>query len=288
MASSALEQEEFPAMILAALAIGAAIGAVAGFVTYGVKSLVKKEPFSWKAAASYAIGGLVGGASFPLIMAGMTAIGVPVIASYIVAGGLAWGGIWTLAQDLAMAQFGLTDGLGPWKDYLIATAVGLAVTAVLTPAAVRVIGPGLNLGVRPMTTKSFVTMSRPYVANTVKSEAEFLLFGAASESANAGVRAVSRGLAREGLTSEFSGATGAALRNGAVNGGRRTVTTIAGAAVTSESLGEGSDQPPPATSTNDITRHGWQPVASPQPPPTRSIGLTGALERSHQDNPAKD
>ena len=171
--------------LLSAMAIGAAIGGVAGLITYAVKSKIKKEPFSWKSALAHTVGGIVGGALFPPIMAGLGALGMATLPAYMLAGGIAWGGIWSYAQDLTSEKLGLEQGVGPFGKYLKATAVGVLVSAVLTPAAMRVIKPGVGLTVRESTTKAFLGSPGAHVRNVVKAEAEFLAFGAASETINA-------------------------------------------------------------------------------------------------------
>lgn len=167
------------------MAIGAAIGGVAGLITYAVKSKIKKEPFSWKSALAHTVGGIVGGGLFPPVMVGLGALGMATLPAYMLAGGIAWGGIWSYAQDLTSEKLGLEQGVGPFGKYLKATAVGVLVSAVLTPAAMRVIKPGVGLTVRESTTKAFLGSPGAHVRNVVKAEAEFLAFGAASETINA-------------------------------------------------------------------------------------------------------
>lgn len=175
-------------ILLGAMAIGALIGAVAGVAVYGVKTAIsKKTKWSWKAAAAHAVGGLVGGGLFPAILAGLAAVGLPVAGAYVLAGGLAWGGLWTLAQDAASWGLGLEDGLRSPSRYLVATGIGLLATAALMPFAARAIG---NSGLirHAGTVESFVTPSARHVpASILKSEAEFLAFGAMVEVADNGL-----------------------------------------------------------------------------------------------------
>lgn len=175
-------------ILLGAMAIGALVGAVAGVAVYGVKTaLSETKKWSWKTAAAYAAGGIVGGGLFPAVFAGLAALGLPVLASYVLAGGLAWGGIWALAQDAASWGLGLTDGLRAPSKYLIATAIGLLATATLMPFAARAIG---NSGLvrHAGTVNSYITPSSNHVpASLVKSEAEFLAFGAIAETADTGL-----------------------------------------------------------------------------------------------------
>jgi len=175
-------------ILLGAMAIGALIGAVAGVAVYGVKTAIsKKQTWSWKAAAASAAGGIVGGGLFPAVFAGLAAVGLPVAAAYILAGGVAWGGIWSLAQDAASWGLGLREGLRSPSRYVVATAIGLLATAALFPFAARAVG---NSGLvrHAGTVESFVTPSAHHVpASIVKSEAEFLAFGALAEVADNGL-----------------------------------------------------------------------------------------------------
>jgi hypothetical protein len=173
--------------LLGAMAIGALIGAVAGTAVYGVKTALSKEKkWSWKAAAAHAAGGFVGGGLFPAVFAGLAAAGLPVAGAYILAGGVAWGGLWTLAQDAASWGLGLEKGLGGPGKYLVSTGVGILATALLFPIAGKVIGSsGLTNGA---TVRSLVTPAARHVpASLVKSEAEFLAFGAMVEVADRGL-----------------------------------------------------------------------------------------------------
>lgn len=175
-------------ILLGAMAIGALVGAVAGVAVYGVKTAIsKKKTWSWKAAAAHAAGGIVGGGLFPAVFAGLAAVGLPVAASYILAGGLAWGGIWALAQDAASWGLGLEKGLRSPTSYVVATAIGLLATAALMPFAARAVG---NSGLvrHAGTVNSYISPSANHVpASIVKSEAEFLAFGAIAEVADTGL-----------------------------------------------------------------------------------------------------
>jgi hypothetical protein len=175
-------------ILLGAMAIGALVGAVAGVAVYGVKTAISKEKtWSWKAAAAHAAGGVVGGGLFPAIFAGLAAVGLPVAAAYILAGGVAWGGIWSLAQDAASWGLGLEKGLRSPGRYVAATAIGLLATAILFPFAARAVG---NSGLvrHAGTVNSYITPSANHVpASIVKSEAEFLAFGAMAEFADTGL-----------------------------------------------------------------------------------------------------
>lgn len=171
--------------ILSAMAIGALIGGVAGLITYAAKTKIKKEPFQWKAAVAHTVGGVVGGGLFAPIMAGLGAVGMATVPAYILAGGISWGGIWSFAQDYTSEKLGLENGVGPFGKYLKATAVGVLVSALLTPAAMRVIKPGVGLTVRESTTRAFLGSPGAHAQNLVKAEAEFLAFGAAAETINA-------------------------------------------------------------------------------------------------------
>ena len=174
-------------ILLAAMGIGALIGGLAGVAVYGAKAALSESVrWSWKAAAAHALGGVVGGGLFPAVLTGLAAAGVPTAAAYIGAGGLAWGGLWSLAQDSAGWALGLEEGLGGPGKYLLATGVGMLATALLLPVASRVIGPGLRLAPHSGTVEAFVQPSaRHATANLVKSEAEFLAYGAMSEGATA-------------------------------------------------------------------------------------------------------
>ena len=173
--------------LLGAMAIGALVGAVAGTAVYGVKTAISKEKtWSWKAAAAHAAGGFVGGGLFPAVFAGLAAAGLPVAGAYVLAGGLAWGGVWTLAQDATSWALGLKKGMGGPGKYLVATGVGILATALLFPIAGKVIGStGLTNGA---TVKSLITPAVRHVpASLAKSEAEFLAFGAMAEVAERGI-----------------------------------------------------------------------------------------------------
>ncbi len=187
------------------MAIGAGIGALAGVAVYGAKVALSKETrWSWKAAAAHAAGGLVGGGLFPPVLAGLAAAGLPTAAAYVLAGGLAWGGIWTAAQDAAAWALGDAPGMAEPKKYLVATGIGLAATALLLPLAARAVGPGLRLAPHAGQVANYVTpSSRAVAANVVKSEAEFLAFGALSETASAGVRHAGRLAAARAATAKL-------------------------------------------------------------------------------------
>ncbi|MDF1662669.1 MAG: hypothetical protein P1V97_12910 [Planctomycetota bacterium] len=178
--------------ILSAMAIGALVGGVAGLITYTVKSKIKKEPFQWKAAVAHTVGGVVGGGLFAPIMAGLGAVGMATVPAYILAGGISWGGIWSFAQDYTSEKLGLENGVGPFGKYLKATAVGVLVSALLTPAAMRVIKPGVGLTVRESTTRAFLGSPGAHARNLVKAEAEFLAFGAAAETINGTIDAADK------------------------------------------------------------------------------------------------
>jgi hypothetical protein len=181
--------------LLGAMAIGALIGAVAGTAVYSVKTAIsKEEKWSWKAAGAHAAGGFVGGGLFPAVFAGLAAAGLPVAGAYILAGGVAWGGIWSLAQDAASWGLGTRKGLaGPGK-YLVSTGVGILATALLFPIAGKVLGSsGLANGA---TVKSLITPAARHIpASLVKSEAEFLAFGAMVEVADRGLNRAGHELA---------------------------------------------------------------------------------------------
>jgi hypothetical protein len=195
-------------ILLAAMGIGAVIGAVAGLAVYGAKTAITGSKWSWKAAGAHAAGGLVGGGLFPPVLAGLAAVGLPTAAAYVLAGGIAWGGLWTAAQDAASWAFGLEKGMaGPGK-YLVATGVGILATALLLPFASRALGPGMNLLRHPGTVEAFVSPTgRNLAANLVKSEAEFLAFGVMSETANVAANRVALRLAARSVN-------GAAARMG--------------------------------------------------------------------------
>jgi hypothetical protein len=165
---------------------------------------------------------MVGGGLFPPIMAGLAAVGLPAAAAYVVAGGVSWGGIWSLAQDGAERLLGRRTRMGSPKRYLVATAVGLAVSALLLPLASRAIGPGLRLKPHAGTPTAYTTPTSP--ANLLKAEGEFLAYGALSEGATelttAGVRALTRnGLTRGGRALAEGGVE--AAEHLAVGAGRR-------------------------------------------------------------------
>lgn len=170
------------------MAIGAGVGALAGFVVYGVKTALSKErTWSWRDAAAHAAGGVVGGALFPPLVAGLGAVGLPAGAAYVISGGLAWGGIWSLAQDATSWALGRADGLGTPRKYLVTTAVGLGATALLLPLASRAIGPAGSLGRHAGSVEAFIAPPNQQVtANVLKAEAEFLAYGALTEGASAG------------------------------------------------------------------------------------------------------
>ncbi|HBP22455.1 MAG TPA: hypothetical protein DEA08_32335, partial [Planctomycetes bacterium] len=206
-----------PMILLAAMGIGALIGGLAGAAVYGAKVATSKSvSWSWKAAAAHALGGVVGGGLFPAVLAGLATVGVPTAAAYVVAGGVAWGGIWSLAQDAASWAFGLEKGLGGPGKYLVATGVGMLATALLLPVASRAIGPGLRLAPHSGTVEAFVRPTGRHVAaNLLKSEAEFLAYGAMSESANVVLNRVVTRTAARGLNG-VSHATGAGASRGGV------------------------------------------------------------------------
>lgn len=198
--------------LLAAMAIGAGIGALAGFAVYGAKVLFsKKRTWSWKDAGAHALGGLVGGGLFPPIMAGLAAVGVPAAGAYVLAGGISWGGIWSLAQDGASWALGRRSGLGPPKKYIVATAVGLAVSALLLPIAARTLSPAQHLQPHAGTADAFLAAPRG-ATNVLKAEGEFLAFGAMAEAGTALTEA-GTALLRPALTR----AGGAAVRMGGVD-----------------------------------------------------------------------
>ena len=175
-------------ILLGAMALGALIGAVAGVAVYAVKTaLSETKSWSWKAAAAHAAGGVIGGGLFPAILSGLAAIGLPVVAAYVLAGGLSWGGIWSLGQDAASWGLGLQEGLRSPGRYLMATGIGLVATATLMPFAARAIG-GSGLVRHSGSVESYVTPSVEHVpASIAKSEAEFLAFGAMAEVADSGI-----------------------------------------------------------------------------------------------------
>ncbi len=171
------------------MAVGAGIGALAGVVVYSAKVIFsKKTTWNWRDAGAHAIGGLVGGGLFPVVMAGLGAAGLPSAAAYVVSGGLAWGGIWTLAQDAASWALGRRDGMASPKKYLISTAIGMAVSAALLPLASRAIGPGLSFKPHSGTTSAYLSAPRS-ATDVLKAEGEFLAYGALNESADAGITA---------------------------------------------------------------------------------------------------
>ena len=233
-------------MILLAMAIGAGIGALAGAMVYGAKvAISKQERFSWKALAAHAVGGLVGGGLFPAVFAGLGALGVPAAGAYVLAGGIAWGGIWTLAQDAASWGLGLTRGLGGVRKYLTATAVGLAATALLLPFASRAVGPGMQLARHSGSAQAFLLPSkRALAANVAKSEAEFLAFGALSETAGA----VTRHTLRRSATALARGGVVEGTTAGATRGVTARATAASGAVAAPAHGGQG---PPPLTSATE-------------------------------------
>lgn len=186
--------------IFTAMAIGAGIGALAGFAVYGAKVLFsKKESWSWKSAAAHTVGGLVGGGLFAPVLAGLAAVGVPTAAAYVLAGGISWGGIWTAAQDATSWGLGQTKGMGSVGKYVTATAIGVVATALLLPIASRAIGPGMHLAKHPGTVNAFITPTRGAVtANVLKAEAEFLTYGALNETANVLIRGGTNAMTRAG------------------------------------------------------------------------------------------
>ncbi|MCA8922455.1 MAG: hypothetical protein KDD82_11635 [Planctomycetes bacterium] len=187
-------------MIFTAMAIGAGIGALAGFAVYGAKVLLSKErTWSWKDAGAHALGGLVGGAAFPPILAGLAAVGLPAAVAYVAAGGVAWGGIWSLAQDSASWALGRSKGLRSAKHYLLNTALGMAATALLLPFATRVIGPAGQLTRHSGSVRAFLApSSENLAANVLKSEAEFLAYGAITETVSVGARMTTHNAFAEG------------------------------------------------------------------------------------------
>jgi len=186
-------------MIFTAMAIGAGIGALAGIAVYGAKVLFSKtRKWSWKDAGAHALGGLVGGGVFPAVLAGLTAVGVPTAVGFVAAGGISWGGIWSLAQDAASWAFGRRKGLRKPKHYLINTAIGMATTALLLPVASRAVGPAGELVRHSGSLQSYVLPSRNVAANLIKSEGEFLAYGAISETIAATSAAVTRRVVTEG------------------------------------------------------------------------------------------
>lgn len=186
--------------LLAAMAVGAAIGAVAGFAVYAGKVLLTKDTrWSWRDAAAHTVGGVVGGGLFAPAMLGLAAIGVPATAAYVIAGGVAWGGVWALAQDAASWALGRAKGLGRPSHYLKATAIGAVATALLLPFASRVVGASGQLVPHSGTVAAFTAPPEASVAaNLAKSEAEFLAFGVMSEGGAAMTRAVGRNVVRAG------------------------------------------------------------------------------------------
>lgn len=185
-------------MIFTAMAIGAGIGALAGMAVYGAKVLFSKtRKWSWKDAGAHALGGLVGGGLFPAVLAALTAIGVPTAVGFVAAGGISWGGIWSLAQDAASWAFGRRKGLRKPKHYLINTAIGLATTALLLPIASRAVGPAGQLVRHSGSLQSYVLPSKNVAANLIKSEGEFLAYGAISETIAATSAAVTRRVVTE-------------------------------------------------------------------------------------------
>jgi hypothetical protein len=196
-------------VIFTAMLIGAAVGALAGGLVYGAKvALSPKTTWNWADAGAAVLGGAVGGGLFPPLMAGLVAVGVPAAASYVVAGGVAWGGLWTLAEDAARWAFGRAPGLGSPGRYATATAVGLVVSATLLPVAARAFKPG---GLMPHagTVEAYLAPARPLAPNVLKAEAEFLAYGVASETANTGLRSLFSAGARGALGR--TGATEAAV-----------------------------------------------------------------------------
>ncbi|MGE0712283.1 MAG: hypothetical protein AB7N76_32625 [Planctomycetota bacterium] len=184
-----------------AMAIGAGIGSLAGVAVYATKVLLSPErSWDWKDAAAHAAGGLIGGGLFPLALCGLAAVGVPTTAAYLLAGGVAWGGLWSLAQDATSWALGRATGLGAPSKYLTATLVGLLTTALLLPAANRFVGPAGDLIRHSGTVSAYTTPFRPLAPNLAKAEGEFLAYGAVSEAATAGVRAVARAATRRAVS----------------------------------------------------------------------------------------
>lgn len=178
--------------MLLAILVGGAIGAVAGFAVYAGKTGLRGERWSWKAAGAAAVGGLVGGAAFPPVMAGLAALGLAPAVAYALAGGIAWGGIWSLAQDAAGWALGTRQGLGRPADYATSIALGVLVSAALLPLASRAIGPG-GLHTHGGSVEAYVLPGKTsVVANLSKAEGEFLAYGAATEGLTSGVRAAAR------------------------------------------------------------------------------------------------
>lgn len=171
-----------------AIVIGAGIGAVAGVAVYGAKILWDGGSWSWRDAAAAGVGGLVGGAAFPLVMTGLAAAGLPAGVSFALSGGLAWGGLWTLAQDAASWALGRRRGMAEPGRYIMATVVGIALSAALLPLASRVVGPGGGLVRHDGAVASYLSPARPLTANVVKAEAEFLAYGAGNEAASRALR----------------------------------------------------------------------------------------------------
>jgi hypothetical protein len=209
------------------MAVGAGIGALAGVAVYGAKVIFsKKTDWNWRDAGAHAVGGAVGGGLFPVVMAGLGAVGVPAAAAYVVSGGLAWGGIWTLAQDATSWALGRRDGMASPKKYLISTAIGMAVSAMLLPLASRAIGPGMSFRPHSGTTSAYLSAPRT-AADVLKAEGEFLAYGALNETADAGLTAVAR-LATAGARN----ATSAGARNAT------TLSTRSATALTTRSANE--------------------------------------------------
>jgi hypothetical protein len=75
--------------------------------------------------------------------------------------------------------------------YLTATAIGLAVCALLLPIAGRALGPGLQ--VKPYAPNG-ILKAPSTAASVVKAEGEFLAYGAMSEFGNAGATSAARAL----------------------------------------------------------------------------------------------
>ncbi|RMG15521.1 MAG: hypothetical protein D6731_08135, partial [Planctomycetota bacterium] len=210
-----------PLPLLPAMVVGAGVGALAGAVVYGAKVLLSrgKRRWSWRDLAAHATGGLVGGGLFPPVMAGLAALGLPAGAAYVGAGGLAWGGLWSLAQDAASWALGRRRGLGPPRKYAVATGVGLLVSAALLPLASRALAPGGRLLPHARTPTAYLRPPRD-AANFAKAEGEFLAYGAMSEALTEGgtttARALARGAAGRTARAAFVGEGGEALSERAV------------------------------------------------------------------------
>ena len=92
-------------------------------------------------------------------------------------------------------------------------------TALLLPVASRAIGPGMRLAPHSGTVEAFVRPTGRHVAaNLVKSEAEFLAYGAMSEGANVVLNRVVTRTATRGVTRGLNGVSHAGPA-GATRGG---------------------------------------------------------------------